>query len=97
MQFLNISDCNDHPDAFKAYRAQGGDLYNHKLTHFRTNIHILLLFAVCFNISCVFTQGSDDLERFLKLRADELADNGFGLYLMLGANKGQSKSNHIRR
>ena len=63
MQFLNISDCNDHPDAYKAYRAQG----------------------------------SDDLERFLKLRADELADNGFGLYLMLGANKGQSKSNHIRR
>ena len=61
--------------------------------------HISILFSVCFNqdINLIATQGSDDLERFLKLRADELADNGFGLYLMLGANKGQSKSNHIRR
>ena len=26
MQFLNISDRNDQPDAYKVYRAQGGDL-----------------------------------------------------------------------
>lgn len=32
-------------------------------------------------------QAAKDLTQFLKLRAEELADGGFGLYLMVGAER----------
>ena len=42
-------------------------------------------------------QAARDLSRFLKLRADELLDGGFGLYLMVGEEKGLAKQNFMRR
>ena len=42
-------------------------------------------------------QARDDLTLFLKLRAEELTDGGFGLYLMLGAERGRATANFMKR
>ena len=44
------------------------------------------------------TQAAEDLTLFLRLRAEELADGGFGLYLMVAdMSEGRSNSNFLRR
>ena len=40
-------------------------------------------------------QASEDLTKFLKLRAEELVDNGFGLYLMGGEPVASAKHVHL--
>ena len=37
-------------------------------------------------------QAEKDLTQFLKLRADELIDGGFGLYLMVGSEREEANS-----
>ena len=39
--------------------------------------------------------GAEDLALFLKCRAEELADNGFGLYLMVGQPGEDAKHSHL--